>query len=129
MKERGLCVKKQLLIIDDNPGDRELIQEMLFMDNVDLDITQGDSGENAIESVKGNKPDIAILDTNLPGIDGFETCRRLRELYDSDSLKIIIMTGLIDAVDAGKAKKMGADDYCVKTIDCSSILEAIKQNL
>ena len=62
----------------------------------------------------------------MQGMDGFETCQKIREAAELNT-KIIIYTGNADAVDAGKAKEVGADEYCVKTSDYSFILDSIKK--
>jgi DNA-binding response OmpR family regulator len=117
---------KKVLIIDDNEQDSLIIKRFLSKSGYD-DIIMAQSGEDGLKMVEADKPDIVITDTMLPGIDGFEVCRKIRETYGSDSPKIIIMTGAIDAVDAVKAKKAGADDYCVKTSECSDIIEAVSK--
>ncbi len=71
-------------------------------------------------------PDLVITDTNMPGIDGFETCRQIRDAGSKDNPKIIVTTGAIDAVDAVEARKAGADDYCVKTSDAAQLIVAVK---
>jgi DNA-binding response OmpR family regulator len=72
------------------------------------------------------KPDLVITDTMMPGIDGFETCRQIRATHDKEEMKIIVTTGAIDAVDAVKARKAGADDYCVKTSDPTQLIAAVR---
>ena len=119
-------MKKKILIVDDEEGDRELIREALFRSGFDFEVMTADTGERAVEKAKIEKPDIVILDTNLPGINGFETCRQIKRLYPSDFIKIIVVTGLIDAVDAGKARQHGADDYCAKSSDCEEVIAAVK---
>ena len=79
-----------------------------------------------MKKIKEGKPQLVLLDLILPGIDGFEVCRQIREKL-KEGTKIIVMTGSIDAVDAVKARKFGADDYCVKTSDASTFIEAVKK--
>lgn len=119
-------MKKTILIVDDNKGDRELIREALDELEFNCEILMADSGEEGIEKAKENKPHIAIIDTRLTGIDGFETCKTIKNLY-GDSVKVIVMTGKIDAVDAIKARKMGADDYTVKAMDFNDLVKIVKQ--
>lgn len=119
-------MKKKVLIIDDNKGDRELIEEALLELKIDCEIIMAESGERGIEQSKVNKPHIAIIDTQLTGIDGFETCKTIKDLH-GDSIKVIVLTGKIDAVDAIKARKMGADDYTVKTMNFDDLVEIVKQ--
>ena len=119
-------MKKRVLIIDDNKGDRELIEEALLELKIDCEIIMADSGEQGIEKSKISKPHIAIIDTQLTGIDGFETCKTIKEIM-GDTIKVIVLTGKIDAVDAIKARKMGADDYTVKTMNFDDLVQIVKQ--
>ena len=117
---------KKILIVDDNEQDRKIIQRFLDRSGY-KDIFTAPTGEEGVKTAKAKKPDLVILDTVLPGIDGFEVCRRIREALGKTTPKIIIMTGSIDAVDAVKARTMGADDYCVKTSDYKPLLDAVKR--
>ncbi len=115
---------KKILIIDDNQGDLDLIEQML----VELgfkDVISAISGEDGIRKCQEERPDIVIIDTLMPGMDGFETCKQIKDIFGA-KVKAIIMTGVIDAVDAGKAKEAGVDDCCVKTSDFSSLMMSIK---
>lgn len=89
-------------------------------------VATADSGEHALEVVKTFKPDLALVDTCLPGMSGHDVCRQLRKLF-GQRIKIIVYTGHVDAVDAAKAIKAGANDYVVKTSDFSLLLDAIKK--
>ena len=117
---------KKILIIDDNAQDRMIMKRFLNKAG-HKDILMAESGEEGLKIAEAENPDLLIIDTVLPGIDGFEACSRIRELQGQPPPKIIIMTGMIDAVDAVKAKRVGADDYCVKTSDGSSLMEAVEK--
>ncbi|MFC1699270.1 response regulator transcription factor [Candidatus Omnitrophota bacterium] len=116
----------KILIVDDNGQDRKIIERFLKKAGF-TEVLTAETGEMAVEKAKTEQPDLVITDTMLPGIDGFEVCRQIREGLGPDLTKIIVITGMIDAVDAVKAKKMGADDYCVKTSDYASLIEAVKK--
>jgi len=117
-------MKKRILIIDDNEQDKKIMKRFLNKAGFQ-DISFAVTGEEGLDKADSEKPALVILDTILPGIDGFETCRRLRESKKLSGLRIIIITGSIDAVDAVKARKVGADDYCAKTSDFAPLLEAV----
>ena len=120
-------MSKKLLIIDDNEQDIKIMQR--YFKELELEeIFTALKGEEGLDLFKEHKPNIAVIDTNLPGINGFETCQKIKELGDS-STKVIVMTGLVDAIDAGRAKESGADDYCVKTSDCQLLVDAVKKLL
>lgn len=118
-------MKKKILLIEDNDGDQLLIKEMLSETDLDFELNVASTGEEGIAQLDSLKPDIVITDTNLPGMDGFEVCQKIKEVR-GDLTKVIVMTGVIDAVDAGKALDSGADDYCVKTADCESLVNALR---
>lgn len=119
-------MSKKILIIDDNEQDRKIMHRFVVKAGYD-NIIMAVNGEDGVKKAESEKPDLVVTDTILPGIDGFEVCRRIRESQGADTPKIIVITGLIDAVDAVKARRMGADDYCVKTSEYSPLIEAIKK--
>lgn len=118
----------KILLIDDNQQDRKIMKRFLGKAGFN-EITMAETGEEGIRMAEQNKPDIVIIDTLLPGIDGFEVCRKIRETQGITTPKIIMMTGFVNAVDAVKARQMGADDYTVKTSDYSSLIESVQDCL
>ena len=116
---------KKILIIDDTDSDRKIVTRFLNKAGYE-NIVIAETGEQGVTMAASEEPDLVITDTMMPGIDGFETCRQIREAHDQDAMKIIVMTGAIDAVDAVKARKAGANDYCVKTSDSMQLIAAVK---
>ena len=117
----------KILIVEDNEQDQKIVKRYLTKAGYE-DLQFAGSGEDGVAWAAKNKPNVVVTDTNLPGIDGFEVCRSIRQLPGFTGT-VIVVTGSIDAVDAGRARQMGADDYCVKTSDCSPLLAAIKNCL
>ena len=117
---------KKILIIDDSPQDRKIMIRYLSKAGFG-NLSLAETGEQGLELAVQENPDIILLDTMLPGIDGFQTCEQLKKVKQVQAL-VIMMTGQVDAVNAEKAKSVGADDYCAKTSDCSVILEAIQKS-
>ena len=121
-------MSKRILLIEDSEQDRKIITR--FLNKVGYeDIVLAETGEDGVRKALSDVFDLVITDTMLPGINSFEVCDKIREKYDADSLKIIIMTGQLDAVDAVKAGKSGANDYCAKTSDFVALLTAVKNLL
>ncbi|MFC1708660.1 response regulator [Candidatus Omnitrophota bacterium] len=116
----------KILVIDDNDQDRRIIERFLKKAGYS-EIILAETGEQGVEKAVTEKPDLVITDTLLPGIDGFEVCRQISEKLGATGPKIVVMTGSVDAVDAVKARRLGADDYCVKTTDASILIESIKR--
>ena len=120
--------KQNFLIVDDSQGDRLLIEEALTNMGSDIKIHATEDGKEVFKIVDQLKPDlIVILDTLMPGMDGYEICKKIKAM--DERVKVIICTGIVDAVDAAKARASGADDYCVKTVDYEPLIMAIKNIL
>ncbi len=117
---------KKILIVEDNEDDLVIIKRYLAREGYKDIISAADAAEG-VALAKNEKPQLVISDTLLPGSNGFEVCQQIRQHYGESGIKIIIMTGSIDAVDAVKARKAGADDYCAKASDCAPLLEAIRR--
>lgn len=111
-----------ILLVDDNDQDRKIMMRLLRQSGRGEAI-EAATPEAAEAASAAHAVDLAIVDTVLPGAEGFEVCRRIRERHPA--AKIVMITGLIDALDAGRARKAGADDYVVKTADGAPLLEAV----
>lgn len=113
----------KFLIVEDSRHDGEVIKHVLNQEG-HSDITIVATGEEAIPLAKEDVFDFVLVDTKLPGMDGFDVCGDMKSIK-SFKAKVIIMTGLVETVDAAHARAVGADDYCAKTSDCSHLVEAI----
>lgn len=115
---------KTILIVDDEPDARKTLSDILT--NKGYKVTGVASGQEALEKVDKEKPDLVLIDTKLPDMDGIEVCRQIKNI-EGLTTKVIVYTGYIDAIDVTKAKLAGADDYEVKTEDFAKLLSAIKK--
>jgi len=115
----------KLLIIEDNEQDQKIMKKILARSGFE-DTSVASDGEKGVVLAEREKPDIILVDTVLPGKDGFEVCRELTQVRKVTA-KVIMMTGRIDAVDADKARAMGAEDYCVKTSDFHALVSSVKK--
>lgn len=101
--------ERSALVVEDDEDIRSLIEFTLGTQG--FAVTAVDSGPKAIEAVKAHEPDLITLDLGLPGIDGIETCRRLRELTDA---YVVMITGRDDEIDRLLGLETGADDFLTK---------------
>lgn len=113
----------KILIIDDTEIVRAMLHDLL--EEQGYQVLTASTGEEGVERAKEHRPDAVLIDTQMPGIDGFETCRRIKQVEGIET-KVVVMTADIDAVDTVKARQMGADDYCAKTKDFAPLLETVK---
>lgn len=114
----------KILIIDDDLTHINLMKSKLEKEGF-TDIFEAYNGEDGIDFAKRLKPDIVLVDTVLPGINGNDVCEKLNEMEGLYS-KIIVMTGKVDYIDVTKAMSKGADDYCVKTTEYTNLIETVK---
>jgi DNA-binding response OmpR family regulator len=118
---------KKILVIDDSPTFAATLQAALKEEGFDLLIAL--TGEEGIGLASREKPDLVVIDTLLPGLNGFDTCSRIRKASNNTALKILMITGSVDAIDAVRARKSGADDYAVKTKDIKLMVDLAKKIL
>jgi len=101
--------RSKILLVDDEPKVCELIKAYLVKDGYDVIIAA--DGKAAIEQVQRHKPDLILLDLNLPELDGLEVCRTIRK---QSNVPIIMLTARDEEVDKIVGLEMGADDYVTK---------------
>ncbi|MCK5579817.1 MAG: response regulator [Candidatus Omnitrophica bacterium] len=116
---------RKILIVEDSPTVLAVLKDAFLAEGCDVVVAV--NGDEAIAKAASEKPELVVLDTVLPDIDGLEVCRKIKE--NLKGTKIIIMTGVVDAVDATKARDAGADDYCVKTSDYEFLLQTARKFL
>ena len=103
------------LIVDDDHVMRMLERETLVQ--FGFDVLEAESGEQALEILAKRQPDLVLLDVDMPGIDGFEVCRRLRQRWDMTGVPVIMVTGLDDPASIDEAYEAGANDFVAKPIN------------
>ncbi|MBE9128130.1 MULTISPECIES: response regulator [unclassified Coleofasciculus] len=119
--------KDVILIVDDSPNNLDVLSETLA--NAGLEIAVALDGETAIEQIEYEPPTLILLDVMMPGIDGFETCRRLKANPSSQNIPIIFMTALTETDDKIKGLNLGAVDYIVKPFQQEEVLARVRVHL
>lgn len=116
-----------VLVVDDTPTNLQVLFDLLSEQGYRVAIAK--NGETALQRLQSYLPDLILLDVMMPGIDGFETCRRLKAEPLSRDIPIIFMTALSDAVDKVKGLNLGAVDYITKPIQHEEVLARIRVHL
>lgn len=116
-----------ILIIDDNYSNLEFLGN--FLNDSNFNVLVASNGETAIFQAEYSQPDIILLDVIMPGIDGFETCRRLKENEATKNIPVIFMTALSNTEDQVKGFKVGAVDYITKPIQSEELLARVTTHL
>ncbi|MCK5524161.1 MAG: response regulator [Thiomargarita sp.] len=116
-----------ILIVDDTPFNVRILAHFLNQNRFKVSVAE--SGESTLKMVKHNPPLLILLDILLPGIDGFETCQRLKANSETQDIPVIFMSDLTDTGDKIKGFKAGAIDYITKPFRSEEVLMRIKTHL
>ncbi|MCD6554603.1 MAG: response regulator [Anaerolineae bacterium] len=116
-----------VLIIDDDPSVLKLLD--FAMSKAGFRVVLAGDGEEGLEKAQANPPDLAIVDVMMPGLDGYEVCRRLRADPRTAGMAIIVLTARAQAVDRKVALEAGADEYLVKPIMPDELIRLAREVL
>ena len=115
-KSRSIKVQLDplVLIADDDPTMRLLASSTLG--NANFRVVLASDGQQALELFEQERPDLVLLDVDMPGLSGFQVCRRIRELADASDVPIVMMTGRDDVAAINAAYDSGATDFLAKPV-------------
>jgi signal transduction histidine kinase len=117
----------RILIVDDTPTNLQVLSESIRMAGWTTLVAT--DGETAIAQAEYAQPDLILLDVMMPGIDGFETCRRLKSSQITRDIPVVFMTALSDTLDKVKGLEIGAVDYITKPFQQEEVLARVKLHL
>ena len=116
-----------ILIVDDTPANLGVLVETLGTAGYQLMVAE--DGEEALAQTLQIQPDLILLDVMMPGLDGFETCRRLKARPETREIPVLFMTALNETTDKVKAFSVGAVDYIAKPIEHEEALARVRTHL
>ncbi|MBD1909368.1 response regulator [Leptolyngbya sp. FACHB-8] len=116
-----------ILIVDDKPANLSVLFE--FLADAGFQILVAEDSDGAIETAKYAAPDLILLDILMPEIDGFETCRRLKQDGQTKEIPVIFLTALNETVDKVRGLELGAVDYLTKPLQEEEVLARVRIHL
>lgn len=117
--------RERLLLVDDNEDAAEMLSEALTQ--FGYVVRTAPDGPAAILTAEEFRPKIALLDIGLPVMDGYELCRRMRDAFSADGLRLVALTGYGQASDKARAKEAGFDAHLVKPVDLRQLLHLLDE--
>lgn len=118
---------KSILVVEDQEDNRRILRDLLTSRGYDLiEVTDGLAG---VEAARREKPDLILMDIQLPGIDGYEATKRIKAEPDLAGVTIIAVTSYALSGDEQKALEAGCDDYVAKPFSPRKLLAKIEQYL
>lgn len=118
--------KIKILVVDDQPVNIQIIHQML---NAEYQIFMATSGAQAITFCKNNPPDLILLDVLMPDLDGFATCRLLKQQPELADIPVIFVTGMQSQEDETLCWEAGGADFVIKPVNALTLKHRIKIQL
>ncbi len=119
----GMEKEGKIVVIDDDRTNLSYLTELL---DKDYGLVTAASGEEGLKLVEDFKPDIVLLDIMMPGIDGYEVCKRIRSNKNLTNIKILFLTAKVQMAEKLQGYNVGGDDYITKPFDKDEVLAKIK---
>lgn len=119
-------MSRTILFVDDDPKIRELMRATL---EFDFSLLEAEGGEKALEMLKAQKPDLILLDIMMPGMDGFEVCRRIKLDSETSDIPVIMLTAKGEDEDKERGRQVGADSYFTKPFSPKALLDKVNEFL
>ena len=116
--------RQKILIVDDEERNIKLLKAYLMTKQ--YGIAEASNGEEALKMVNDFNPDLILLDVMMPGIDGFEVCKRQKTDEKTKMIPVVMVTALRERADRIKALEAGADDFLSKPVDRTALLARVK---
>ncbi len=116
----------KILIADDEPGMRILLEQTFEpLEDNGVVLLQASDGEQALEIIKTEKPDLVLLDVMMPKMSGFDVCNTVKNILGMKDIYILMLTAKGQTLDKQTGKDAGVDYYITKPFDPDSVLEKV----
>jgi DNA-binding response OmpR family regulator len=119
--------RPRILLVDDDPVIVRLLQINFRLEGYDVETAS--RGEEALERVRANKPDVVVLDVMMPAIDGWEVCRQLKETPSVKHVPVIFLSARAQDEDRQRGYALGVDEYVTKPFDPAHLVEIVRRSL
>jgi PAS domain S-box-containing protein len=126
-KRNESIMMNKILIVDDEPNNLDVLRDCLR--DAGFKVLVAQSGEMALKRVEHIKPDIVLLDVNMPGMNGFETCRRLKNNEATKEIPIIFITAKTESASQVEGFEIGAVDYITKPFQTAEVVARVNKHL
>jgi two-component system cell cycle response regulator DivK len=120
-------MKKRILIVEDQEDNRKILRDLLS--SVGYDLVEATTGEEGVAMAETARPDLILMDIQLPGLDGYETTRRIKANPALRHIPVIAVTSYALSGDDVKAREAGCDAYVTKPYSPRALLAKVREYL
>ncbi|HET9144483.1 MAG TPA: response regulator [Sphingomicrobium sp.] len=118
-------MKKRVLVVEDHEDNRQILRDLLG--SAGFEIIEAENGEEAVALAETSRPDVILMDIQLPVLDGYEATRRIKANPSLRSIPVIVVTSYALSGDEEKARLAGCDDYVSKPFSPRDLLAKIRR--
>ena len=119
--------EETILVVDDNHDNVEILQT--FLESRGFRVATATDGKSALAKLEEVHPALVLLDVMMPGMDGWQVCRTIKNHPDFASVRVMMVTAKGGFEDKFEGMRSGADDYVVKPVDLAELAEKVRRNL
>jgi DNA-binding response OmpR family regulator len=127
VSDQESAARPTIMIVDDVPANLGVLLD--FLDTAGYQVLVAESGESALLQLAYARPDIILLDVSMPGIDGYETCRRIKAEPSWRETPVFFLTALTDPIDKVHGFEVGAVDFISKPLHPEEVLRRVRAHL
>jgi two-component system, cell cycle response regulator DivK len=120
-------MSKRILVVEDQPDNRQILRDLF--ESTGYEIVEAEDGQAGVVAAKAQRPDLILMDIQLPVMDGYEATRRIKADPDLQAIPIIVVTSYALSGDDVKARAAGCDGYVTKPFSPRALLAKVKEYL
>ncbi len=126
-KPKGAIMSKRILVVEDQPDNRQILRDLLT--SADFEVIEAEDGETGLAAAATHRPDLILMDNQLPILDGYEATRRLKADAALHAIPVIAVTFYASSSDVDKACAAGCDAFVSKPFSPRKLLAKIREYL
>jgi two-component system, LuxR family, sensor kinase FixL len=119
--------EQRILVVDDDPNSLDIVRT--FLESRGYDVATAINGEDALAQLDAVRPALILLDVMMPGMDGWEVARVVKNHPQFGNVRVVMLTARSDFADKHEGLRAGADDYIVKPIQLEDLAHRVERNL
>ena len=117
----------KILVVEDQEDNRQILRDLLM--SADYEMSEAENGQEALDAVAKQRPDLILMDIQLPIMDGYEATRRIKAMPEFNSIPIIVVTSYALSGDEAKTREAGCDGYIAKPFSPRQLLAKVREFL
>jgi two-component system cell cycle response regulator DivK len=122
-----MTMSRRILVVEDQEDNRQILRDLLS--SVGYELIEAEDGEQGLAAAAAHRPDLILMDIQMPVLDGYETTRRIKADPALRDIPVIAVTSYALSGDEGKARDAGCDDYVTKPYSPRALLAKVREYL